>query len=212
MKILIEGERYPIDNLEELFESNQFYASHGNEGIIKNVGYYHNLKNNQLVFMLPKVFMADNQNTVFGGSSMDLLFLTEESSVISEESLGWIKNLSVYFYKSLTRFKQKYPDSSLINYSPVFQLKGIQKTFQYSYIDILLSFINYFKKNKNQTLYKHIEAIQADPKKPKWEKTIRKTNPIIVGDTLIYSRLSTRNKRVNSDEQLIIYFFHPKLL
>lgn len=207
MKVLIEGERYPIELLEQLFGSNQFYSSHGFEGVIKNVGYYHNQQNNQLVFMLPKVFMTDDRNTVFNLSIMDLLNLEENGSIISDQKLAWVRNLTVYFYKSLVKFRQKYPDSTLVNYSSVFQLKGVQKTFQYSYLDILLSFISYFKKNRHQILYKHIDAVQSNPKKPKWEKTVRKSQPILTGNTLIYDRIRSKNKTVNNDEQLIVYFF-----
>jgi len=208
MKVLIEGEKYPIEVLEKLFRSSQFYSSLGAEGIVKNVGYYHNIEDNQLVFMLPKVFMADEAKTVFGLGVHELLHESGNTlSVKSDGALSWVRNLTVYFYKSLVKFRQKYPDSFLINYSPVFQLKGIQKTFQYSYLDILLSFVAYFKKNKTQILYKHIDAIQSNPKKPKWDKTIRKAKPILVGGTVIYDKIRTKSKIVDNEEQLIICFF-----
>jgi len=207
MKVLIEGERYPIEFLEELFGSSQFYSAHGYEGIIKNVGYYHNLAGNELIFMLPKVFMEDERKTVFDMTIDELAYSFNNTSVITDKELNWVRNLTIYFYKSLVKFKQKFPDSTLINYSPVFQLKGIQKTLQYSYLDILLSFITYFKKNKNQILYKHIDAVHSNPKKPKWEKTVRKGKPILAGDTLIYDRIRTKSKIINNDEELIIYYF-----
>jgi len=207
MRILIEGERYPIEVLKELFVSNQYYDSYGLEGIIKNVGYYHNMENNQLIFMLPKVFMKENGMTVFGIPVNDLLYVEDNTSIIVSEKLAWVRNLTIYFYKSLVKFRQRCPNSTLINYSTVYQLRGIQKTYQYSYLDILLSFINYYKKNKHQVLYKHIEAVHNNPKKPKWEKTVRKGNPILVDNSFIYDRIRTKNKRVNEDEQLIVYFF-----
>ncbi|UXD71385.1 hypothetical protein MUK51_08830 [Sphingobacterium faecium] len=193
--------------MEKLFGSSQFYSSHGYEGIIKNVGYYHNLENNELIFMLPKVFMEDEKKTVFNLTIDELIYCINDTSVVTDVKLSWVRNLTVFFYKSLVKFKLKFPDSALINYSPVFQLKGIQKTVQYSYLDIVLSFVAYFKKNKNIVLYKHIDAVHANPKKPKWEKTVRKGKPILIGDTLIYDRIRTKNKINNNDEQLIVFYF-----
>ncbi|GEM64193.1 hypothetical protein SF1_21750 [Sphingobacterium faecium NBRC 15299] len=207
MKILIEGERYPIDYLVQIFRSDQFYEPYGNDGKIKFVGYYHDLSNNELVFMLPKVFMSDCRQTVFGHTIDELIDYVGNESVIRDKRLIWMRDLSVYFYKSLMKFRHKFPDSTLINYSPIFQLKGINKTLQYSYLDILLSFLTYYKKNGNQILYKHIDAVQTNPKKPKWEKTVRKGKPILSGDSIIYDRIRAKNKIANNEEQLIVCFF-----
>ncbi|MDR6733475.1 hypothetical protein [Sphingobacterium sp. 2149] len=208
MKVLIEGERYPIQVLEKLFRSSQFYSALGAEGVIKYVGYYHNIEDNELIFMLPKVFMTDEGKTVFGFGVQELLHESGNIlSVKSDGALSWIRNFTVYFYKSLVKFRQKYPDSILINYSPVFRLKGIQKTFQYSYLDILLSFVTYFRKNRSHILYKHIDAVQSNPKKPKWDKTVRKAKPVLAGGTIIYDRIRAKSKIVDNEEQLIIYFF-----
>lgn len=207
MVILVEGEKYPIDYLEGLFKSGQFYTPKGYEGVIRNVGYYHDLDSNILVFMLPKVFLKEDGITVFGLTIEQLKNLIGTSSVSTDEQFQWIRNLSIYFYKSLVKFKQKFPESTLINYAPAFQLKGIQKTFQYSYLDIVLSFVSYYKKYKHQILFKHIDSVHANAKKPKWEKTIRKGRPILAGDTMIYDRIRTKSKIINNDEQLIVYYY-----
>lgn len=208
MKILIEGEKYPIEDLEEIFKSTQFYYPQGFQGVVKAVGYYHATETNKLVFMLPKVFMRDAEQTVWGISKEELYQMGEQStSVKHDERLEWLRNLSVFFYKSLVLFKKKFPESELINYSPTYQLKGLRTTQQYSYLDILLSFASFYKKNSSHLLYKHIDAVRPNPKKPKWEKTVRKGNPVLVGDkTFIYEQVRTKAKAVDNKEELIIYF------
>ncbi|MNK60629.1 LlaJI restriction endonuclease [compost metagenome] len=208
MKILIEGEKYPIEDLERIFKSAQFYYPQGYQGIVKAVGYYHSMETNELVFMLPKVFMRDAEQTVWGISKEELCQMGERSTSIKhDEQFEWLRNLSVFFYKSLVLFKKKFPESELINYSPTYQLKGLRTTQQYSYLDILLSFVSFYKKNSGYILYKHIDAVHANPKKPKWEKTVRKGSPILIDNkTFIYDRVRTKSKAVDNEEELIIYF------
>ncbi len=208
MKILIEGEKYPIEHLERIFKSAQFYYPQGYQGIIKAVGYYHSLESNELVFMLPKVFMKDAEQTVWGVSKEELCQIGERgTSVKHDKQLEWLRNLSIFFYKSLLLFRKKFPESELINYSPTYQLKGLQTTQQYSYLDIVLSFVSFYKKNSGHILYKHIDAVNANPKKPKWEKTVRKGNPILIDEkTFVYDRVRSKNKAVDNDEELIVYF------
>ena len=207
MTILIEGESYPIDYLEGLFQSGQFYTPKGYEGVVRNVGYYHNPECHQLVFMLPKVFMREDGKSVFGLTPQQLQDFVGEESMSTAAQFQWVRNLSIYFYKSLAKFKQRFPESTLINYESAFQLKGVQKTFQYSYLDIVLSFVAYHKKYRHQILFKHIDSVHANPKKPKWEKTVRKGQPILVDNTAIYDRIRTKNKVVNQEEQLIVYYY-----
>ena len=66
MNILIENETYPVELLQKVFDDPKFYKQNGSDGIVMSVGYYHSFEKNSLVFMLPKVFMAEDQKTVFG--------------------------------------------------------------------------------------------------------------------------------------------------
>lgn len=75
-------------------------------------------------------------------------------------------------------------------------------------MDLLLSFVNFYKKNKQQILFKHIEFVSNQAKKPKWEKTIRKSLPILAnGKTPIYVEITNKKKIINTEEELLTYFF-----
>ena len=61
MKILIEGQGYPIESLKGIFNDSSFYTPHNGIGTINSVGYYYSLKNRIIVYMLPKVFMSAHE-------------------------------------------------------------------------------------------------------------------------------------------------------
>ncbi|WP_445456166.1 hypothetical protein [Flavobacterium sp. HNIBRBA15423] len=207
MKILIEGEDYSIDNLTSVFDDPKFYNQNGSLGKIISVGYYHSFEKKELVYMLPKVFMKDNQETVFGISINDL-FDIKKLEIKHNEDYKWIRQLLVYFYNSLTEYKRRIKNTSIIESSLVFELNTNLGDLEYSYLDLLLSFANFYKKNKNTILYKHIEYKSSQVKKPKWDKTIRKSLPILSSNnTPIYLEINNKKKVVNSEEELLTYFF-----
>lgn len=208
MKILIENEIYPIDLLQEVFDDPKFYKQNGLEGTITSVGYYHSFEKNSLVFMLPKVFMKDKEKTVFGCEKSELVDLIKNESIKHKTQYNWVRQLSVHFYNSLIEFKKRYTNTSIIHNTETFELNTNLGDKEYSFLDLLLSFVNFYKKNKQQILFKHIEFVSNQAKKPKWEKTIRKSLPILAnGKTHIYVEITNKKKIINTEEELLTYFF-----
>lgn len=207
MKILIENEIYPINLLQEVFDDPKFYKQNGLEGTITSVGYYHSFEKNSLVFMLPKVFMAEDKKTVFNCTKDELVNLIVNESIKHKTQYNWVRQLSVHFYNSLTEFKKRYTNTSIIHNTEIFELNTNLGDQEYSFLDLLLSFVNFYKKNKQQILFKQIEFISNQAKKPKWEKTIRKILPILAnGKTPIYVEITNKKKIINIEEELLTYF------
>jgi hypothetical protein len=205
MRILVEGEKYNLENLLEVFDDPKFFIQEGALGIINCVGYYHSFSKNALVYILPKVFIKDQ--TIFGYDPKELFNLDIKKEYKHSEENLWIRQLLIYFYNSLAEFRQRYKSSSLIEYSEVFELNTNLGLSEYSYLDLLLSFINFYKKNKNTILYHHIECTSNRANKAKWEKTIRKSIPIFSGYSPIYVEIKNKNKAVNDEEELLCYYF-----
>lgn len=207
MIILIEGEYYNVDDLQNIFEDINFYTPHGSKGKIKSVGYYHSFEKNSLVLMLPKVFMKDDgEKTIFDLSPLEV-FSQKNDSFKHAPQYNWVRQLSLYFYNSLKEFKNRFPESILINYSDTFELRNRSSNKEYSYLDILLSLINFYGKNKNVISFSHIQSVSNNVKKTKWEKTIRKSLPVkISGGKYFYTELVNINKKIDQGEELIIYF------
>lgn len=212
MKILIEGEKYPLTELREIFDDPKFYHQEGQEGTILSVGYYHSFtkayEKAQLVYMLPKVFMKTNEETVFGISKNSLLNLEQSDTFKHKEEYNWIRQVSVYFYNSLLEFKRRNKFSTIVQSSLSANLSTNLNEQDYSYLDLLLSFVNFYKKNKNNVLFKHIEFKSQQIRKPNWEKTIRKSVPLITTNGQpIYDIYRNKKKIVNTEEELLVYFF-----
>jgi hypothetical protein len=208
MKILIEGVYYPITTLQKVFDDPKFYTQNGLEGKIISVGYYHSFEKNELVYMLPKVFMTDDIISVFGKTKDELLDLESIKNIKHDLQYNWIRQSSLYFYNSLLEYRKRITDSQIVNKTERFELNTNLGDQEYSYLDLLLSFVNFYKKNKNHILYKHIEYNSNQAKKPKWEKTIRKSLPILTSNNSpVYVSIRNKKKTINKEEELLTYFF-----
>ena len=208
MKILIEEEEYPIDLLESIFDDLKFFKRNGLKGTVKTVGYYHSYKKKELVLMLPKVFMQNGVETVFKGTKDELYNSLEHSTIKHDSKYQWLRELSIHFYNSLVEYNNRWKQNSLISPTRTFELNTNLGEDNYSYLDILLSTVNFYKKNKNHILYRYIEKITNNASKPKWEKTIRKSLPLMANTkTPIYFNIRNKRKVINKEEELITYFF-----
>lgn len=208
MKILIEGEKYKLEQLTEIFDDPKFYHQEGQYGTILSVGYYHSYEKGELIYMLPKVFMAGSGKTVFNIDKDELYNLDKIETFKHKEEYNWIRQISVYFYNSLLEFKRRNKDSTIVQSSLSSNLNTNLNDKEYSYLDLLLSFVNFYKKNKNHILFKHIELKSNQAKKPNWEKTIRKSIPLITQDKKpIYNIFRNKKKIVNTEEELLTYYF-----
>ncbi len=208
MKILIEGEKYSLELLQDIFDDPKFYHQENLEGTILSVGYYHSYAKGELVYMLPKVFMADSQETVFGITKKDLLDLEHSETFKHKNEYNWIRQVSVYFYNSLLEFKRRNNTTLIIQSSLSSNLNTNLGKQEYSYLDLLLSFVNFYNKNKSTILFKHIEFKSQQVRNPNWERTISKSMPLITQDKQpIYTIYRNKKKVVNTEEELLIYFF-----
>lgn len=210
MKILIEGEKYSLEFLQDIFDDPKFYHQENQEGTILSVGYYHNFlkEKPELVYMLPKVFMANSQETVFGINKDDLFNLEKTETFKHKDKYNWIRQVSVYFYNSLLEFRRRNKTSSIIQSSLSSNLNTNLGKLEYSYLDLLLSFVNFYKKNKSNILFKHIEFKSQQVRNPNWERTISKSIPLITQDKQpIYNIYRNKKRVVNNEEELLIYFF-----
>ena len=208
MKILIEGEEYNIDDLELILDDPKFYTQKGTTATISSVGYYHSFEKKELVYMLPKVFMKNRESTIFGITKDELFDFESNDTFKHKEEFRWIRQLLIYFYNSLKEYKRRYSDNLITELSQSIELNTNLGDNEYTYLDLLLSFVNYYKKNKNTVLFKHINFKSNQVKNAKWEKTIRKSLPIFNSANVpIYTEIKNKKKVVDLEEELITYFF-----
>ena len=233
MHILIEGQTYLTKDLESIFNDSKFYIQRNEYAVLSSVGYYYSVIKREVIYMLPKVFMSsgvlesieegekvdckwDTYNTIFKkNDSTQYLTLKElfeidkfEGSFKHENKYEWVRHITVSFYNSLIEFKRRNWATTILNSGITNDLNSNIGTDEYTYLDLVLSFTNFYKKNKSVILFHHIEYKSNQAKKPKWEKTIRKTIPIInKSRTPIYLEINNKKKIINNEEELITYFF-----
>ena len=149
MKILIEGANYPITTLQNIFYDAKFYNQKNSEGTVTSVGYYHSFEKNELIYMLPKVFMVDDDTSVFGKTKDELLELNSINNIKHKSQFNWIRQSSLYFYKSLREYQKRKSDSKIVNETERLELNTNLGEQEYSYLDLVLSFFSFYNKNKN---------------------------------------------------------------
>lgn len=205
MRVFIEGESYSLDILKPIF-GDKFYMPNGVNGIIDNVGYYHSI-DNEVIYLLPKVFI-DTKGLILNKYSKDLLAENSIDEVIeSQDELNWLKRFLIIFYKGLIEYRVRYKNT-VQSKGDVLQLSSSLGENEYSFLDIVLSFVNFHKKNKNTILFIHKKQTSAKHKKVNWGKTVRKSNPFVTNEGIpIYSELNVKKKYIDTEEELLCMFY-----
>lgn len=205
MRIFIEGESYSLDILKPIF-GDKFYMPNGVNGIIDNVGYYHSI-DNEVIYLLPKVFI-DTKGLILNKYPKDLFAENRIDDVIeSQDELNWLKRFLIIFYKGLIEYRIRYKNTNQSK-GDVLQLSSSLGENEYSFLDIVLSFVNFHKKNKNTILFIHKKQTSAKHKKVNWGKTVRKSNPFVTNEGIpIYSELNVKKKYIDTEEELLCMFY-----
>ena len=205
MRIFIEGESYSLDILKPFF-GDKFYMPNGVNGIIDNVGYYHSIEN-EVIYLLPKVFI-DTKGLILNKYPKDLF---AENSIIdvieSQDELNWLRRFLIIFYKGLIEYRERY-SNTIQSKGDILQLSTSLGENEYTFLDIVVSFVNFHKKNKNTILFIHKKQISAKHKKVNWVKTVRKSNPFVTNEGIpIYSELNIKKKYIDTEEELLCMFY-----
>ena len=205
MRIFIEGEPYKLKTLKDTF-GEKFYSPNGLVGTIDNVGYYHNI-DNEVIYLLPKVFI-DTKGLILNKYPKDLFAENSIDDVIeSQDELNWLKRFLIIFYKGLIEYRVRYKNT-IQSKGDVLQLSSSLGENEYSFLDIVLSFVNFHKKNKNTILFIHKKQTSAKHKKVNWGKTVRKSNPFVTNEGIpIYSELNVKKKYIDTEEELLCMFY-----
>ena len=200
MRILVEGSKYKISYLkDELLLNKKFYELKGDdatEAKITSVGYHRNT-NGEIVYMMPKVFKEtegiDDKNKL-------------EAKIKHNDIQPWARKLTVYFHRGLEIYKKKINSAEKAEENSA-KLNSKNGAKEYTYWELVDSFNQFYLRNKNTILFRHIKHISSQAKKTNWSRTVRKSNPIIdASKRPIYIDLHNKKKIVNYEEELIIMF------
>lgn len=206
MKILFEGAKYNINDLKSCF-GDKFYHQIGDYGYMDVVGYYHS-NDNQLYYFLPKLFVTEEES--FLDTEIYYLdffkFKIEELLKENITLLNWFRKFLILFYKSLSEYKSRV-DDKIIQHGETLQLSSNIGENEFTFLDLVLTILNFYKKNKDFFVFHIKEQETKKHKKVNWNKTIRKQQPVFIDSYPIYDNLNTKTKVINNDEVLMTYFY-----
>lgn len=206
MKILFEGYRYDVTELRKSF-GDKFYHRYAQDGFINVVGYYHS-ENNELFYFLPKIFIGDDKCFMDTKIHYKEFFWEPIENQLNDDLdlLNWFRKFLLLFYKSLVNYKRRV-DSSIIELGETLQLSSSVGNNEYTFLDLVLTILNFYKKNKDVLIFQQKRIQSKKHHKISWHKTIAKVQPLILNGNPVYIDVTKKHKQINEDEQLMVYFY-----
>lgn len=208
MRILIEEHPYPATE-EILKVVSELGPTIGIKGTVSvgYVGYYYNTHIHDCVFILPKVLLDENGLAMPGKHRPeDIVHLEKEDNPLSDEERKFIYELSVWIYRAISVFKERNKDSKIVLHERVAQIGHGQKRLSNTFLDILLSLIQFNRDNQDFFFFT-IKNLHSGHNKINWTKTIAHSQAYMQSGQPIYLSPVNKRRQVNFDEELMVIYF-----
>ena len=208
MRILIEEHPYPATE-EILKVVSELGPTIGVKGTVSvgYVGYYYNTHIHDCVFILPKVLLDENGLAMPGKHRPeDIVHLEKEDNPLSDEERKFIYELSVWIYRAISVFKERNKDSKIVLHERVAQIGHGQKRLSNTFLDILLSLIQFNRDNQDFFFFT-IKNLHSGHNKINWTKTIAHSQAYMQSGQPIYLSPVNKRRQVIFDEELMVIYF-----
>ena len=213
MRILIEEYQYEAAAVKELLHGLDALENIEGKVSIHYVGYYYNTLLQDCVFILPKVLLKDEngKELVFGKyAPEDIIEINPNRKDLDNDKkkeFEFLYKLAVWIYRAITVYKNnKNNDTSIVYYSKIAQLGNGKRHLSNTYLEILLSLIQFNRDNRNFFITT-IKNIHRGFNKINWTRTISHSTAIIQDDSPIYLNPVNKKRLINFDEELLVIFF-----
>ncbi len=209
MKLLFEEYSYPTSLLQDIVgsEVNLYYQKEGDMAKLPYVGYYFNGKINDSVFILPKVFISENNLAFNRYIPEEITDITPEKNPLKvNDDDAVVFELSAWLYQAISLYYERKEQSNIGTDIIVQNIRPRGESRSKTIIEIILSLLDYNNKHKN--LFTYISLINSSGNnKINWTKTISKVQPLFQNGTPFYLEFKNKNKVINYDEELISLFY-----
>lgn len=209
MRILIEEYQYDVSDVKDILQGIDALENVEGRVSIHYVGYYYNTLLKDCVFILPKVLLKDvyGKELVFGKYRPEEIANLDENNPLELEERNFIYKFAVWIYRAIVVFKNnKNNDSDIIYHSRIVQVGNGTRRLSNTYLDILLSLIQFNRDNRNFIFFV-IKNQHSGLNKINWPRTIASSNAIIQNGQPIYLNPVNRKRQINFDEELLVIFF-----
>ena len=209
MRILIEEYQYNVADVKDILHGIDALENVEGKVSIHYVGYYYNILLKDCVFILPKVLLKgdEGKELVFGKYKPEEVANLDEKNPLNSVERDFLYKFAVWIYRAIVVYKNdKRSDAEIVYYSQIAQVGNGRRRLSNTYLDILLSLIQ-FNKDNQSFFFTIVKNMHSGLNKINWMRTIGTTNAIIQNGQPIYLNPVNKKRQINFDEELLIIFF-----
>lgn len=213
MRVLLEEYQYEVAAIKDVLHGIDPLTNLEGKVSIHYVGYYYNSLLKDCVFVLPKVLLhggesaSDGPELVFGKYKPEDIANLDENNPLSQQERDFIYKFAVWIYRAIVVYKNdKQNDSSIIYHAQIAQVDKGQRRLSNTYLDILLSLIQFNRENQNFFFF-ILKNLHSGFNKINWVRTISTTTAIVQKNRPIYLNPVNKKRKINFDEELLVIFF-----
>ncbi|MBR3022584.1 MAG: restriction endonuclease [Bacteroidaceae bacterium] len=212
MYILFEEHQYESSLVERILKDIYVLQDVDKRVSVQYVGYFYNPHLHDCVFILPKVLLTE-QETLVGVKqesgepvTPEMVLEPKGQEKLSKEYWKFIYEFSVWIYRALNVFYKANPKSKAILYKHLPQAGKGRRHQAKTYLDIVLSLINFNQENKDFVLFT-IKNLHRGNNKINWTRTIGHSQAFVQGEDVVYLNPVNKKRIINYEEELFVIFY-----
>ena len=210
MYIIFEEHQYNAETVKDVLRGISELQDVDKMVSVSYVGYYYEPHIHDCVFILPKVLLNEQDQLVVAEDvTLDpALIITPKGQEkhLTPEYRKFLYEFAVWIYRTIAVYHQQNQSSQAIYYRRLPQSGAGSRHKANTYLDIILSLIQFNNENQDFFLYV-VKNIHSGFNKINWTRTISNTPAHLQDNVPLYLNPVNRKRQINFDEELFIIFF-----